>query len=47
MNEVTLAKNDGFAAVVGIIDRLIFALIGLDLPSLVAGQAIPEKLAAE
>ena len=47
MNEVALAKNDGFSAVVGIIDRLIFALIGLDLPSLVAGQAIPEKLAAE
>jgi len=47
MNEVTLAKNDGFAAVVGIIDRLIFALIGLDLPSLVGSQTIAEKLAAE
>lgn len=47
MNEVTLAKNDGFAAIVGIIDRLIFALIGLDLPSLVGSHTNPEKLAAE
>jgi N-formylglutamate amidohydrolase len=47
MNEVTLAKNDGFAAIVGIIDRLIFALIGLDLPSLVGGHTSSEKLAAE
>jgi N-formylglutamate amidohydrolase len=47
MNEVTLAKNEGFAAIVNIIDRLIFALIDLDLPALVAGQGIAEKLAAE
>ncbi len=47
MNEVTLAKHDGFAAIVGIIDRLIFALIGLDLPSLVGNQNVAEKLAAE
>lgn len=47
MNEVTLAKNEGFAAIVGIIDRLILALIDLDLPTLVAGQGFGEKLAAE
>ncbi len=47
MNEVTLVKNEGFAAIVNIIDRLIFALIDLDLPAFVAGQGIGEKLAAE
>ena len=48
MNEVTLAKNDGFEAIRALIDRLIFALIGLDLVSLVGGSIPPaEKLAAE
>ncbi len=47
MNEVTLAKNEGFAAILGIIDRLILALIDLDLPTLVAGQSFAAKLAAE
>ena len=48
MNEVTLAKNDGFKAIRALIDRLIFALIGLDLVSLVGGSVPPaEKLAAE
>jgi N-formylglutamate amidohydrolase len=48
MSEVTLAKNDGFEAIRALIDRLIFALIGLDLVSLVGGNAPPvEKLAAE
>ena len=47
MNEVTLARHSGYSAVVDIIDRLIFALIGLDLPALVGGQSVGEKLAAE
>ena len=48
MNEVTLAKNDGFKAIRALIDRLIFALIGLDLVSLAGGSIPPaEKLAAE
>ncbi len=47
MNEVTLARNSGFTAIVNIIDRLIFALIGLDLPALVGSQPAPENLAAE
>jgi hypothetical protein len=47
MNEVTLAKNDSFDAVRGLIERLIFALIGLDLVALSGSQPIPEKLAAE
>jgi len=47
MNEVTLARHDGFKAIVGLIDRLMFALIGLDLPSLVGAQVAPHKLAAE
>ncbi|WP_244522950.1 N-formylglutamate amidohydrolase [Devosia sp. YR412] len=48
MNEVTLAKNDSFEAIRALIDRLIFALIGLDLVSLVGGNVPPaEKLAAE
>ena len=47
MNEVTLAKNDGFAAIVSIVDRLMFALIGLDLPALVGGHATPQIFAAE
>ena len=47
MNEVTLARNEGFKAIVSLIDRLMFALIGLDLPSLVGAQVAPHKLAAE
>ena len=47
MNEVTLARNDGFEAVRGIIDRLIFALIGLDLVSLAGSQPVLENRAAE
>ena len=47
MNEVTLAKNEGFDALRGVIDRLIFALIGLDLVSLASSQPLPEKAAAE
>ena len=48
MNEVTLAKNQGFEAIRALIERLIFALIGLDLVSLVGGNPpSAEKLAAE
>ena len=48
MNEVTLAKHDGFDAVRSLIERLIFALIGLDLVSLAAGHpSAAEKAAAE
>ncbi|HEY0033630.1 MAG TPA: N-formylglutamate amidohydrolase, partial [Devosia sp.] len=47
MNEVTLARHSGYSAVVDIIDRLIFALVGLDLSALVSGHTIGEKLAAE
>ncbi|HEY8575779.1 MAG TPA: N-formylglutamate amidohydrolase [Devosia sp.] len=48
MNEVTLAKNDNFDAVRGLVDRLIFALINLD-PATVAGTPLPsaDRLAAE
>ena len=46
MNEVTLAKNEGFDAIQALIERLIFALIGLDLVSL-ASQPIIDKAAAE
>jgi N-formylglutamate amidohydrolase len=47
MNEVTLARHSGFSAVVNVIDRLIFALIGLDLPALAGSHPAPEHLAAE
>jgi N-formylglutamate amidohydrolase len=47
MNEVTLAKNETFEAIRALIDRLIFALIGLDLVSLVGTPAPIENLAAE
>ena len=47
MNEVTLAKHDGFSAVRDLIDRLIFALIGIDLVALTGSQALPEQAAAE
>ena len=47
MNEVTLAKHDGFEAIRSLIERLIFALIGLDLVSLVGSQPVIDKEAAE
>jgi N-formylglutamate amidohydrolase len=48
MNEVTLAKHDGFDAIRSVIDRLIFALIGLDLVSLATNLPnVAEKAAAE
>jgi hypothetical protein len=47
MNEVTLAKNEDFDATRALLERLIFALIGLDLPALVGTPPLPEKAAAE
>jgi N-formylglutamate amidohydrolase len=47
MNEVTLARNDDFDAVRALVERLIFALIGLDLVSLVGSQPAIDKEAAE
>ena len=47
MNEVTLTKTDNFDAMRLTMERVIFALIGLDLVSLVGNQALPEKAAAE
>lgn len=47
MNEATLNRNDGFPAMRQIIERMIFALIGLDLSSLSAPQRIDESAAAE
>ena len=46
MNEVTLARNDDFDAIRALVERLIFALIGLDLVSLVgSAPAITEEAA--
>ncbi|MFD2647438.1 N-formylglutamate amidohydrolase [Devosia albogilva] len=42
MNEVTLAKSLNFDAVRGVVERLVMALIGLDLVNLV-GQNLPEE----
>jgi N-formylglutamate amidohydrolase len=47
MNEVTLTKSDGFEAIRTLVDRLIFALIGLDLVALAGSQPVAEKEAAE
>lgn len=47
MNEVTLAKNADFDAVRALVERLIFALIGLDLVSLVGSAPALDKEAAE
>ncbi|MCS6759325.1 MAG: N-formylglutamate amidohydrolase, partial [Candidatus Devosia euplotis] len=47
MNEVTLIKNENFTAIRSITERLIFALIGLDLVALVGSHALPESAAAE
>ena len=47
MNEVTLAKSPNFDAVRAVVERLVMALVGLDLVSLV-GHALPdEREAAE
>lgn len=47
MNEVTLVKNAGFDAIRALIERLIYALIGLDLLALVGPPASLQSLAAE
>jgi N-formylglutamate amidohydrolase len=47
MNEATLAKNDGFEPVRALLERLIFALIGLDIVALAGTPVLPEKAAAE
>lgn len=47
MNEVTLARNDGFDAIRALVERLIFALIGLDLVSLVGSTPALTEEAAE
>ena len=47
MNEVTLAKHEGFEAIRALVERLTFALIGLDLVSLVGSQPVIDKAAAE
>ena len=46
MNEVTLTKHEGFDAMRALCERLIFALIGLDLVALV-GSTSQDKEAAE
>ena len=48
MNEVTLARNENFDAIRALIEKLIFALIGLDLVALAgSSQPMPESEAAE
>jgi N-formylglutamate amidohydrolase len=47
MNEVTLEKNDGFAAMRQLIDRLVATLIGLDTAVLVPNVPAGERYAAE
>ena len=47
MNEVSLDRNSGFDAMRTLVERLIFSLIGLDLPALAVGDAATEKRAAE
>ena len=47
MNEVTLAKHEGFEAIRALVERLTFALIGLDLVSLAGSQPVIDKAAAE
>ncbi|QMV00716.1 N-formylglutamate amidohydrolase [Devosia sp. D6-9] len=42
MNEVTLSRNDSFDAVRQLVERLIFALIGLDLTMLATTKAAAE-----
>ena len=47
MNEATLAKNDAFLAMRQVVERLIFALLDLDIAALTGTPAIAEKAAAE
>lgn len=47
MNEVTLEKNEGFAAMRQLVDRLVSTLIGLDFSVLSPPATVPEKYAAE
>jgi len=47
MNEVTLEKHDGFEAMRALIERLIYAMIGLDLMALAGPVPHPERTAAE
>ncbi len=47
MNEVTLEKNDGFAAMRQLIDRLLATLIGIDTAVLTPAVPAGERYAAE
>jgi N-formylglutamate amidohydrolase len=47
MNEVTLEKHDGFAAMKQLIERFLIALVGLDLSLLAPPAGASEKFAAE
>ncbi|WP_245622288.1 N-formylglutamate amidohydrolase [Devosia epidermidihirudinis] len=47
MNEVTLARNEGFEAIKMLVERLIFTLLGLDIAALTGRRHIPESAAAE
>lgn len=47
MNEVTLEQHEGFEALKALIERLIFALIGLDLMALAGPVPLPQQTAAE
>jgi N-formylglutamate amidohydrolase len=47
MNEATLAKNDAFLAMRQVAERLIFALLDLDIAALTRTPAAAEKAAAE
>lgn len=47
MNEVTLEKSGDFAAVRQLIERLLIALVGLDLSLIAGSQPQPERYAAE
>ena len=47
MNETTLEKNDGFAAMRQLIERLLLALIGLDPAQLLPRHPAVEKYADE
>ena len=47
MNEVTLAKSDTFSAMRQLIDRLIFALLGLDFASLARASGHVEAVGIE
>ena len=47
MNEVTLVRHGGFEVIRSLLDRLIFALIGLDLASLAGSLPLIDAQAAE